>query len=109
MELAKIQQELRTRGWMAGCFSIITCVTRWRTACWVSRHRGRRRDAGITWCRRWASRAALSTASSAHDRWRPGEKLLYSGWSEQVDCLRQMTAGLKRVAMQYSRCARFHM
>ena len=32
----------------------------------------------------------------------PGEKLLYSGWSEQVDCLRQMTAGLKRVAMQYS-------
>jgi len=32
----------------------------------------------------------------------PGEKLLYSGWSEQVACLRQMTAGLKRVAMQYS-------
>jgi len=32
----------------------------------------------------------------------PGEKLLYSGWSEQVDRLRQMTAGLKRVAMQYS-------
>ena len=32
----------------------------------------------------------------------PGEKLLYSGWSEQVECLRRMTAGLKRVAMQYS-------
>jgi Xaa-Pro aminopeptidase len=32
----------------------------------------------------------------------PGQKLLYSGWSEQVDCLRRMTAGMKRVAMQYS-------
>ena len=32
----------------------------------------------------------------------PGEKLLYSGWSEQVECLRRMTAGLKRIAMQYS-------
>jgi len=32
----------------------------------------------------------------------PGEKLLYSGWTEQIACLRQMTAGLKRVAMQYS-------
>jgi Xaa-Pro aminopeptidase len=32
----------------------------------------------------------------------PGEKLLYSGWAEQVDCLRRMTAGLKLVAMQYS-------
>jgi Xaa-Pro aminopeptidase len=32
----------------------------------------------------------------------PGEKLLYSSWTEQVECLRRMTAGLKRIAMQYS-------
>ena len=32
----------------------------------------------------------------------PGEKLLYSGWAEQVERLRRMIAGMKRVAMQYS-------
>jgi Xaa-Pro dipeptidase len=32
----------------------------------------------------------------------PGEKILYSSWTEQVDGLRQITAGLRRVAMQYS-------
>ncbi|HUK14866.1 MAG TPA: M24 family metallopeptidase [Bryobacteraceae bacterium] len=32
----------------------------------------------------------------------PGEKLPYSSWTEQVDGLRRLTAGLKRIAMQYS-------
>jgi Xaa-Pro dipeptidase len=32
----------------------------------------------------------------------PGEKLPYSSWTEQVEALRRITAGLKRVAMQYS-------
>jgi Xaa-Pro aminopeptidase len=36
----------------------------------------------------------------------PGEKFLYSSWTEQVACLRKLTAGLRRVAMQYSpQCA----
>src|SRR3954451_15445797 len=32
----------------------------------------------------------------------PGEKIAYSSWTEQVDGLRKITGGLKRVAMQYS-------
>jgi Xaa-Pro aminopeptidase len=32
----------------------------------------------------------------------PGEKLPYSSWSEQVEGLRRLTGGLKRIAMQYS-------
>jgi Xaa-Pro aminopeptidase len=32
----------------------------------------------------------------------PGGKIPYSRWTEQVEGLRRMTAGLKRVAMQYS-------
>jgi Xaa-Pro aminopeptidase len=32
----------------------------------------------------------------------PGEKIPYSSWSEQVEGLRRITSGLKRVAMQYS-------
>lgn len=32
----------------------------------------------------------------------PGERIPYSSWSEQVDGLRRITAGLRRVAMQYS-------
>src|SRR3954462_1912387 len=32
----------------------------------------------------------------------PGEKIAYSSWTEQVEGLRKITAGLKRVAMQYS-------
>ena len=32
----------------------------------------------------------------------PGEKLPYSSWTEQVEGLRRITAGLKRVAMEYS-------
>jgi Xaa-Pro aminopeptidase len=32
----------------------------------------------------------------------PGEKIPYSSWTEQVDALRRITKGLKRVAMQYS-------
>ena len=32
----------------------------------------------------------------------PGEKYPYSSWTEQVDGLRRITAGLHRVAMQYS-------
>lgn len=32
----------------------------------------------------------------------PGEKIPYSSWSEQVDGLRKITGGLRRVAMQYS-------
>lgn len=32
----------------------------------------------------------------------PGEKYPYSSWSEQVDGLRKITSGLRRVAMQYS-------
>ena len=32
----------------------------------------------------------------------PGEKLPYSSWVEQVEGLRTITAGLKRIAMQYS-------
>jgi Xaa-Pro aminopeptidase len=32
----------------------------------------------------------------------PGQKIAYSSWSEQVDGLRQITSGLRRVAMQYS-------
>lgn len=32
----------------------------------------------------------------------PGERLLYAGWREQVVKLRQILAGSKRVAMQYS-------
>lgn len=32
----------------------------------------------------------------------PGEKFPYSSWSEQVDGLKKITSGLKRVAMQYS-------
>jgi Xaa-Pro aminopeptidase len=32
----------------------------------------------------------------------PGENYPYSSWSEQVDGLKKITAGLKRVAMQYS-------
>src|ERR1051325_9819649 len=32
----------------------------------------------------------------------PGEKIAYSSWTEQVDGLRRITAGLQRVAMQYS-------
>ena len=32
----------------------------------------------------------------------PGEKIPYSSWTEQVEGLRRITAGLRRVAMQYS-------
>jgi Xaa-Pro dipeptidase len=32
----------------------------------------------------------------------PGEKIPYSSWQEQVEGLRRITAGLRRVAMQYS-------
>jgi len=32
----------------------------------------------------------------------PGRKIPYSSWTEQVEGLRQITAGLRRVAMQYS-------
>src|SRR6185436_3570471 len=32
----------------------------------------------------------------------PGERIPYSSWGEQVDGLRSITAGLRRVAMQYS-------
>jgi Xaa-Pro aminopeptidase len=32
----------------------------------------------------------------------PGEKIPYSRWTEQVEGLRRLTAGLRRVAMQYS-------
>ena len=36
----------------------------------------------------------------------PGERIAYSSWTEQVGALRKLTAGLKRVAMQYSpQCA----
>src|SRR3954447_13791363 len=32
----------------------------------------------------------------------PGERIAYSSWTEQVEGLREITGGLKRVAMQYS-------
>jgi len=32
----------------------------------------------------------------------PGEKIAYSRWTEQLGALRTLTAGMKRVAMQYS-------
>jgi Xaa-Pro dipeptidase len=32
----------------------------------------------------------------------PGEKIKYSSWPEQVEGLRRITSGLKRIAMQYS-------
>src|ERR1700722_17152192 len=32
----------------------------------------------------------------------PGERIAYSSWTEQVAALRRLTAGMKRVAMQYS-------
>ena len=32
----------------------------------------------------------------------PGEKIPYSSWTEQIEGLRKITRGLKRVAMQYS-------
>ena len=32
----------------------------------------------------------------------PGEKIAYSSWAEQTEGLRRITAGLKRIAMQYS-------
>jgi len=32
----------------------------------------------------------------------PGEKIAYSSWTEQLAALKKLTAGLKRVAMQYS-------
>ncbi|MBZ5728223.1 MAG: M24 family metallopeptidase [Acidobacteriia bacterium] len=32
----------------------------------------------------------------------PGERIAYSSWTEQVDALRRLTAGMTRVAMQYS-------
>ena len=32
----------------------------------------------------------------------PGEKIAYSRWTEQLAALRQLTVGMKRVAMQYS-------
>ena len=36
----------------------------------------------------------------------PGERILYSSWTEQVAGLRRLTSGMRRVAMQYSpQCA----
>jgi Xaa-Pro dipeptidase len=32
----------------------------------------------------------------------PGDRIAYSSWTEQVDALKKLTAGLKRIAMQYS-------
>src|SRR5580658_272552 len=32
----------------------------------------------------------------------PGGRIAYSSWTEQVDALRKLTAGMKKVAMQYS-------
>jgi Xaa-Pro aminopeptidase len=32
----------------------------------------------------------------------PGDRIAYSSWTEQVDALRKLTAGMKKVAMQYS-------
>jgi Xaa-Pro aminopeptidase len=32
----------------------------------------------------------------------PGGRIAYSSWAEQVEALRQLTAGMKKVAMQYS-------
>jgi Xaa-Pro aminopeptidase len=32
----------------------------------------------------------------------PGDRIAYSSWTEQVDALKKLTAGMKKVAMQYS-------
>src|SRR3954462_8610849 len=32
----------------------------------------------------------------------PGERIEYSSWTEQVEALRRLISGMKRVAMQYS-------
>ena len=32
----------------------------------------------------------------------PGDRIAYSSWTEQVDALHKLTAGMKKVAMQYS-------
>src|SRR5262249_29050981 len=32
----------------------------------------------------------------------PGERIAYSSWTEQMAALRKLTAGMKRIAMQYS-------
>ena len=32
----------------------------------------------------------------------PGKRIAYSSWTEQVEALRKLTAGMKKVAMQYS-------
>jgi Xaa-Pro aminopeptidase len=102
MDLARIQQELRNQkldGWLFFdhhqrdplAYRVLGLAPRMATRRWyylipaVGEPRGleHRIERGVT-------------AGT------PGEKLLYSGWSEQVECLRRMTAGMKRVAMQYS-------
>jgi Xaa-Pro aminopeptidase len=102
MDLAKIQQELRNQGlngWLFFdhhnrdplAYRVLGIAPRMATRRWYYLIPAEGEPRGLE------HRIERGMTAGA-----PGEKLLYSGWSEQVDRLRQMTAGMKRVAMQYS-------
>ena len=102
MDLAKIQQELRSQG-----------LDGWLFFDHHNRDPLAYRILGITprmATRRWyylipaegEPRALEHRIERGMTAGAPGEKLLYSGWTEQLERLRQMTAGMKRIAMQYS-------
>ena len=104
MNLAKIQQEIRNQkldGWLFFdhhlrdplAYRVLGLHARQRPIAPLVLHDSRPGRAARAW----------STASSAIS-WRalPGEKIAYSSWTEQLAALGKLTAGMKRVAMQYS-------
>ena len=107
MELAKIQQELRNQeldGWLffdhhlrdpLGYRVLGFTASRTPTRRWYYLIPAEGEPRGL------AHRVERAMIDSL-----PGEKILYSSWTEQVDGLRRITAGVRRVAMQYSpQCA----
>jgi len=102
MDLARIQQELRNQaldGWLFFdhhvrdplAYRVLGIAPRMATRRWYYLIPAEGEPRGLE------HRIERGMTAGA-----PGEKLLYSSWSEQVECLRRITAGLQRVAMQYS-------
>jgi len=102
MDLAKIQQELRNQaldGWLFFdhhgrdplAYRVLGITPKMATRRWYYLIPASGEPVGIE------HRIERGMTKGA-----PGSRLLYSGWSEQLACLRQITAGVKRVAMQYS-------
>jgi len=108
MELDKIQQEIRNQkldGWLffdhhyrdALAYRVLGLPQRMPTRRWYYMIPAQGQPMGLEHRIERAMLAGL-----------PGDIIPYSSWNEQLEGLRKITAGMKRVAMQYSpRCAVF--